>query len=195
MVVDNGSSDGSGDIARSHGCKVVELQDVEFSFGRALNRGIAASAGDYIAIVSAHCVPVNDRWLARLVANFRDARVAGVYGRQEPLPDSSDFDKRDLWITFGVERRLQWKDPFFHNANAMIRRSVWERIPFNETLEGVEDRAWAGEVLGSGYVLAYEPAASVYHHHGIHQGRDARRASRVVKVIELINSRDRVARP
>ena len=188
VVVDNESTDGSDALYRRHGCIVLSLSDAEFSFGGALNRGIAASSGEYVAILSAHCVPLNDMWLYRLAANFRDPQTAGVYGRQEPLPDTTDFDKRDLWTTFGVERRVQRKDFFFHNANAMIRRAVWERIPFDETLSGVEDRAWAREVLAAGHALIYEPAASVYHHHGIHQGRNEERAGRVVKVIELIQN-------
>ena len=194
VVVDNESTDGSGELYRRHGCTVLSMSDAEFSFGRALNRGIAACSGEYIAILSAHCVPLNDAWLYRLVANFGDPKVAGVYGRQEPLPDSTDFDKRDLWTTFGVERRVQRKDFFFHNANAMIRRSVWEQIPFDEALSGVEDRAWAREAIAAGHALVYEPAASVYHHHGIHQGQDAVRARRVVKVIELIRSKENGSR-
>jgi glycosyltransferase involved in cell wall biosynthesis len=194
VAVDNESTDGSGELCRRHGCTVLSLSDSEFSFGRALNQGIAASSGEYVAILSAHCVPLNDMWLHRLAANFRDPQIAGVYGRQEPLPDSTDFDKRDLWTTFGVERRVQRRDFFFHNANAMIRRSVWDQIPFDETLSGVEDRVWAREVIAAGHVLVYEPAASVYHHHGIHQGRDVGRARRVVKVIELIRSKDNESR-
>jgi hypothetical protein len=116
--------------------------------------------------------------------------VAAVYGRQEPLPDSDDFDKRDLWTTFGVERRLQRQDYFFHNANSMIRRSIWQRIPFDEGLNGVEDRDWAKKVLALGHEIVYEPLASVAHHHGIHQGRNVERCRRVVKVIEFIQKRN-----
>ena len=37
-------------------------------------------------------------WLARMRVDFTDETVAAVYGRQEPLPDSDAFDKRDLWM-------------------------------------------------------------------------------------------------
>lgn len=53
--------------------------------------------------------------------------VAGVYGRQEPMSFSSDLDKRDLLITFGLDRRVQMKDSFFHNANSMIRREIYRK--------------------------------------------------------------------
>jgi glycosyltransferase involved in cell wall biosynthesis len=185
ILVDNESTDGTLDIAESYGARIVQLPPEKFSYGRALNTGIAASTGRYVALVSAHCVPRDNYWLASLLGNFQDPLVAGVYGRQEPMPDSSDIDKRDLWTTFGIERRVQRKDYFFHNANSMVRRSVWQRHPFDEELTGVEDRYWAKEVLANGYSVVYEPHASVYHHHGIHQGRDERRAQRVVRVIEM----------
>ncbi len=187
VLVDNESKDGTAEIARSLGCRVISISDKEFTYGRALNRGIAASAGEFIATLSAHCIPVNDQWAVRLVSNFHVPAVAGVYGRQEPLPDSSDFDKRDLWTTFGHERRIQRKDYFFHNANGMIRRSIWQTMPFDEQMRGVEDRAWAKQALRAGFLIVYEPAASVYHHHGIHQGRDEKRARRVAQVIEMIH--------
>src|SRR5690606_31355512 len=123
------------------------IADAEFNFSRALNRGIEASNGALVAILSGHCVPANEQWLARLAMNLRDPSVVAVYGRQEPLPDSSPFDKRDLWTTFGLDRKTQRRDYFFHNANSMIRRSVWERVRFNERIHGVEDRDWAKRVL------------------------------------------------
>lgn len=190
VIVDNASVDGTLEIARRFGCRIVNIPENLFSYGLAINQGIRAASGSYLAILSAHCIPVNDLWLLRLVSHLRSPRVAGVYGRQEPLPDSTDFDKRDLWTTFGLDRKVQRRDYFFHNANSAIRRDVWEQYPFNETIAGVEDRAWAKQVLTAGYTIVYEPEASVYHPHGIHQGRDERRAARVVRVIEMIQNGD-----
>lgn len=185
ILVDNESTDHTLEIAHLFDVRVLGISAQDFSHGRALNLGIEAAFGRYVAILSGHCIPRDNYWLAKLLANFQDPSVAGVYGRQEPLPDTNDFDKRDLWTTFGIERRVQRKDYFFHNANSMIRRAVWEKHPFNEELNGLEDRMWAKEVLEEGYVIIYEPSASVYHYHGIHQGRDEKRAERVVKVIEM----------
>ena len=103
--------------------------------------------------------------------------------------DTRADDKRDLWTTFGIERRTQKKDFFFHNANSMIRRSIWEELPFDEEISGVEDREWARQVISRGYQVVYEPAGSVHHFHGIHHGRNLERSTRVPKVIELINHR------
>lgn len=189
ILVDNASTDDTRRIARRFGCRIVPISDRAFGYGRAINRGIARARGDLVAILSGHCIPANDRWLSALAAHFDAAEVAGVYGRQLPLPDSHAFDKRDLWTTFGVERRVQRSDYFFHNANSMIRRAVWEELPFDEEISGVEDRDWARKVLATGRRIAYEPLAAVYHHHGIHQGLDPQRAERVVRVIQMLDSR------
>lgn len=190
IVVDNESADETAEIARGFDCRLITIVEQDFSYGRALNMGVQASKGDLIVCLSAHCVPVHNKWLDRMLVNFEQPKVAAVYGRQEPLPDSHTFDKRDLWNTFGLDRKIQVKDSFFHNANAMLRRSIWKRIPFDEGLNGVEDRDWAKKVIASGYQIVYEPQASVYHHHGIHQTMDVARAERVVKMIELINGRE-----
>jgi len=189
ILVDNASTDDTRRIARRFGCHLVPISDRAFGYGRAVNRGIARAQGDLVAILSGHCIPAHDRWLSALAAHFDDPDVAGVYGRQLPLPDSHAFDKRDLWTTFGVERRVQRSDYFFHNANSMIRRDVWEDLPFDEDISGVEDRDWARKVLATGRRIVYEPLAAVYHHHGIHQGLDPQRAERVVRVIQMLGTR------
>jgi glycosyltransferase involved in cell wall biosynthesis len=186
IVVDNQSTDHTRDIAEAYDCQIINITDEDFNFSRALNIGIEASNKPLIAMVSGHCVPVDDQWLTRLAMHFNDLGVVAVYGRQEPLPDTAPVDKRDLWITFGLDRKVQERDYFFHNANSMIRRTTWERTPFNENIHGVEDQDWAKKVLGDGQRIVYEPTARVFHHHGIHHSQSEERAERVVRVIELI---------
>jgi glycosyltransferase involved in cell wall biosynthesis len=186
VVVDNESTDRTREIVARYHCTVRTISDAEFNFSRALNLGIKASRGTLLAIISGHCIPANEQWLLRLSLDFADPLVAAVYGRQEPLPDSTSFDKRDLYTTFGLDRREQERDYFFHNANSMICRKTWEQIPFSEEIQGVEDRDWAKKALSGGKRIIYEPMARVYHHHGIHHDQSRERVDRVVNVIELI---------
>jgi glycosyltransferase involved in cell wall biosynthesis len=186
ILVDNDSTDDTRKIAEHYGCTIVSIGDDVFNFSRALNVGIETAKNPLIAMISGHCVPADDQWLARLAMHFGRPEVIAAYGRQEPLPDTAAVDKRDLWISFGLDRKEQQRDYFFHNANSMIRRDAWTRVPFNEAIHGVEDQDWAKKVLRDGYRIVYEPSARVFHHHGIHHERSEERADRVVRVIELI---------
>jgi rhamnosyltransferase len=165
LLVDSGSTDATRTIAEARGCRVVTLEADRFTYGRALNIGCAAARGEICVLVSAHCVPVNDRWLSRLLEPFRDPAVAGSYGKQLPLAGTLPYEQRNLLTGFPFGSRRQTSQFFFHNANAALRRRVWERTPFDETLPGLEDREWARRVLAGGWQIVYEPLAMVYHHH------------------------------
>ena len=188
IVVENEATEKSLAVAARYPVEVVSISNSDFTYGRALNLGFARARGEYVVCLSGHCIPTNNLWLTNLRRAFTDAHIAAVYGRQEPLPDSHIFDKRDLWYTFGTERKVQRKDSFFHNANSMIRRSVWEHIPFREELPGLEDRAFSHAVISAGYTVIYEPKASVYHHHGIFQEMEAERCRRTVNIIESLDA-------
>ena len=187
ILVDNESADQTVKVAsRFPLAAVVPLKT--YLPGHALNEGIRASRGRFIVCLSAHCIPKADDWLTSLRRNFDgDNMIAGVYGRQLPVSFTPDVDKRDLLIVFGQDRRVQKKDYFFHNANSMLRRDVWEMYPFDEEVTNIEDRVWGKAVTEAGYRIVYEPDAAVYHHHGLHQGNRPERARGVVSIIERVD--------
>ena len=182
ILVDNQSTDLTVSKAQEFPVKLVEIEN--FRPGNAINEGIRASKGETLVILSGHCVPVNESWLGNLIRDLEDPDVGGVYGRQEPLSFSSPLDKRDLIITFGLDKKVQLKDSFFHNANSALRREVWERIPFDEEATNIEDRIWGAAAIKAGLKIVYEPEASVYHQHGIHHDRNPDRADSVVRILE-----------
>ena len=188
IYVDNESSDASIQIAKDH--KVNAIRKIKkFLPGNAINIGIRASKGKYIVILSAHCIPHSKEWLARLVKSIQKPKIGGVYGRQLPLSSTSSDDARDLLITFGNEDRVQYKDPFFHNANSIIKRTLWEKINFDNRITNIEDRDWAKKIIDLGYSIKYDSQASVYHFHGLHQHNNYQsfRASAVNNLIQKIN--------
>ncbi|MFH1791585.1 MAG: glycosyltransferase [Candidatus Omnitrophota bacterium] len=186
IIVDNESTDKTLEKAGQFPVKKV-IACTGFLPGLALNLGIRESEGDYIVCLSGHCVAVDDKWLTNLARSVEGEDVAGAYGRQEPMDFTPASDKRDLALVFGLDRKVQVRDTFFHNANSIIKRDVWEKIPFDENVTNIEDRLWAKEVIAKGYKIVYEPAASVYHYHGIHQNGDEERLKNVVRVFESIH--------
>lgn len=186
IVVDNESTDNTVKLAQEFGCKILTIPADQFNYSKALNIGINESKGEFIVCISAHCIPLSPFWLTNLIKNFERPDIGAVYGRQEPLPESNLFDKRDLWMIFGIEKKIQHKSHFFDNANSAIRRKLWEEIKFNEDINGKEDWDFAQKILKRGHKIIYEPNASVHHYHGINQGRNEERVNRVVRIIEML---------
>jgi rhamnosyltransferase len=182
ILIDNESMDRTVEIAREFGVQLLNIN--EFLPGKALNLGISRALGEYIVCLSGHCVPTNEFWLENLVLEFKDENVAGVYGRQVPLSYSTDLDKRDLYTVFGLDKKIQILDPFFHNANSAVRKSILETIPFDSQVTNVEDRIWGKNVIAAGYKIVYTPNAAVYHWHGINHDADPMRAKKVMGVLE-----------
>ncbi len=186
IIVDNNSSDLTVKKASLFTKKIIKIK--KFLPGKAINEGIRSSRGKIIVITSAHCIPVNNNWLKNLVKDLSDKKVAGVYGRQEPMRYTSDFDKRDLLTIFGLDKKIQIKDTFFHNANSAFRKEIWKRFPFDEKTTNIEDRIWGEKVISKGFKIIYEPSASVYHYHGVHQNLNKERAKNVVNILESLET-------
>lgn len=184
VIVDNLSTDQTLNRAKNFPVNIINI--VNFLPGKAINEGIRVSKGEIIVCISGHCVPVNNQWLEKLIKELSDPSVAGVYGRQEPLSYSSDLDKRDLITVFGLDKKIQIRDPFFHNANSAFTRKVWEAYPFDEEATNIEDRIWGQKVIAARFKIVYEPDASVYHWHGIHHDLNPERAQKIVRILENI---------
>ena len=120
IIVDNFSNDKTINLAKKFPVKILKIK--KFFPGKAINLGIKNSSGEYIVCLSAHCIPKNKSWLKKLINNLKNKKVGAVYGRQEPLPYSSSYDKRDLLNVFGLDKKIQIKDPFFHNANSAFKK-------------------------------------------------------------------------
>lgn len=181
IVIDSGSSDGTAEIAADYG-KVIRISRSEFNHGLTRNRGISESSGDLIALLVQDAVPQDEFWLSRLADAFNDLEVAGAYSRQAPHPGANPVVAARLkrWSAGGDQpkmkqirdlRAFESLEPIrklemvsFDNVASMIRRSVWEKIPFPEAAFG-EDTKWALQALRAGCKLVYEPRSVVTHSH------------------------------
>lgn len=165
ILVDSGSSDSTVEIARSFGAVVVCIAPEQFTFGLSLNKGISVAASPLVAIASAHVYPVYPDWLERLLAPFMDPGIALTYGKQRGA-DHSKFSEHQVFARWFPESSISHQDhPFCNNANAAIRRSIWEQHPYDESLTGLEDLAWAKWASSQGYSIGYVSEAEVIHVH------------------------------
>ncbi len=165
ILVDSGSTDSTAEIAASHGAHVVRISPEEFTFGRSLNYGIRAASCEYIVIASAHIYPVYPDWLAAILHPLLDEQVALSYGKQR-APLSAKFSEKQIFHQWYPELgKPHQETAFCNNANAAIRRSLWEKNPYDETLTGLEDLAWGKWAQEQGYEISYVAEAEVIHTH------------------------------
>ena len=165
ILVDSGSTDNTVDIAKEKDVEIVSINPQDFTFGRSLNMGIEAAVSDFILIASAHVYPVYPDWIERMLELFSDPSVALVYGKQRGV-SGSQFSERQIFNHWypDVSQNIQ-DHPFCNNANAAIRRSLWEKNLYNESLPGLEDLAWAKWAQENNHKIAYIAQAEIKHVH------------------------------
>ena len=86
IVVDNGSTDGSADVARAHGAVVVT--ESRRGFGAAVHAGVEAAEADLVAILDADG-SLDPGDLPRLAAPVLAGDADLVLGRRRPVPRSA----------------------------------------------------------------------------------------------------------
>lgn len=178
VIVDSGSTDRTLEIAGRFRARVIRIPPAEFTFGRSLNRGCAAATGDTLVFASAHVYPVGSDWLERLTGPLSDSEVGLVYGRQVGCEATRFSEHQVFGKHFPPVSDLDQLVPFCNNANAAIRRSHWERHPYDESLTGLEDVAWAVWMKAQGLRIVYSAEAAIVHVHEESAGKIRNRYKR-----------------
>jgi glycosyltransferase involved in cell wall biosynthesis len=118
VVVDDGSDDGTADVARKALGDITVISEGRLGAAEARNRGVAATTARTIAFTDADCFPVPD-WLQQGLAAVAEADL--VQGRV--LPDPSvplgPFD-RTIWV--------ESERGFYETANLFVRRDLFDRL-------------------------------------------------------------------
>jgi glycosyltransferase involved in cell wall biosynthesis len=165
ILVDSGSTDATVAIASRYPAKVVSIDPGDFTFGRSLNVGCAQAHGNYIVIASAHVYPVFPDWIEELLGPFSDPEIALVYGKQRGNASTKFSEHQHFSKLYPNESKQRQELPFCNNANAAIRRELWQSRPYDEELPGLEDLEWATWAVLQGYLLSYSAEAEVVHVH------------------------------
>lgn len=165
ILVDSGSTDKTVAIAESFGARIARIASEEFTFGRSLNFGVRAATREFVVIASAHVYPVYPDWLQSLLRPFENEAVALTYGKQRG-PDSAKYSEQQIFHQWYPDvGKPNQPTAFCNNANAAIRKSLWKQNPYDETLTGLEDLAWAKWAKEQGYQITYVPEAEIIHVH------------------------------
>ena len=158
IIVDDGSTDGTGTVARSLPETVRYLQQPNNGPAAARNRGIEHAQGSLIAFADA-----DDLWPAtklelQLPYLIKDPAIEIVMGRtQQVLLSGTVNDKTQA---------DEFAEPVFsvNLGSAVIRKSVFERVGlFDETLRYSEDLDWFMRARESGAAMITIDAVTLFY--------------------------------
>lgn len=176
--MDSGSTDQTVSLAKAAGFTIERLAPEDFSFGRALNLGFSTASGDIVVVLSAHVFPTQDDFLEQLLEPFTSSEVAVSYGRQIGDNRTKFSEHQVLRGWFPEESVWDQGHPFCNNANAAVKRSVWESLRYDESLSGLEDLEFVKRAQQQGLKVSYVSEATVVHVHEETWGKVSTRYAR-----------------
>jgi len=165
VLVDDGSTDNTADIAESLGIKVIHQANA--GPGAARNIGVFSSEGDIIAFTDADCEPF-PRWLEYLTQPFADPDVVGVKGayltRQQGLvPRFVQGEYEYKYCRIARQETIDFVDTY---SAAYRREQFIANDGFDPALPAAQDAEFSFRLARKGYKLIFVPEAVVYHQHG-----------------------------
>ena len=195
IVVDNGSSDGSDQLAEEFGARVIRNRENR-GFCAANNQGIAVAQGDFIALLNNDAEAEPD-WLAELHrVCSRDPRVGMAASKILVWEDPRRIDKAGHLIfpdgqnrgrgtgaldqgQYDREEEVLWPD----GCAAMYRKQMLDEIGgFDEDLFAYGDDAELGlRARIAGWLCWYAPRAVVRHHRGSTMGKGSAARLRLIE--------------
>lgn len=136
IVVDNNSTDNTAAVvaeaAREARIPVSYLHEKCQGKSFALNRGLAETRGDVVALTDDDVLPAND-WLNRIVAGFRERDVTFLFGKVLPLwgrkppPELLTPPAQDIWGPLAI---VDYGDV----TAAYVAESTGQRLPIGANL-------------------------------------------------------------
>jgi rhamnosyltransferase len=165
ILVDSGSTDGTVEIATRFPVRILRIDPQQFTFGRSLNLGLSQASAGLVVIASAHVYPTYPDWLEKLLGPFDNPAIGLAYGKQRGAPGTYFSEHQVFARWYPDEPQPRQTHPFCNNANAAIRRELWEQRPYDENLSGLEDLEWANWLMSQSYNIAYVPEAEIIHVH------------------------------
>jgi len=164
IVVNDGSTDASGDIARAHDAILVETEHRGLSFAR--NAGIERASGEIVAFLDDDAYPDSD-WLHYVAASLRANAHAGVGGPNIP-PGDDGLVADCVALSPGAPIHVLISDreaEHVPGCNMAFRRSALEEIGgFDERFRVAGDDVdvcW--RLQESGRTLGFSAGAVVMH--------------------------------
>ena len=164
IVVDDGSTDGSGDIAGELGARVIRTE--REGLGNARNRGLEAARGELVAYLDDDARP-DRNWLTYLATSFMSTPHAALGGPNIPPEDETGFASCVARAPGGPNHVLVSDREAEHvpGCNMVFRRGALEQVggfdPRFRAAGDDVDICW--RLHERGWTIGFVPAAFVWH--------------------------------
>jgi len=177
VIVVDSSSDGTDRIAEKYGVKVVKVGRRGLSYAR--NVGVKKANGEFLCFTDGDCW-VEERWVERIVENFKNQRIGCVGGSviTEPINALSRYMGETIVSFFPKYNSRKYivtisqivEQPFGDvrlpvGCNMAFRRKALENIGgFDEDFRGgYEEFDVMIKLLKDGWLILIDPEVKVYH--------------------------------
>ena len=136
IVVDNGSTDRTVEIARQKGARVFTKPELTISGLR--NFGAHQSSGEILAFLDADCA-VTAHWLSAASLYLDDAGSVAAFGSPVIVPEGGTWVQK-AWFNVRGKPGLVVDVNWLESANLFVKRSAFLTVNgFDESLETCED--------------------------------------------------------
>ena len=166
IVVDDGSTDGSVEVARRFGVRIVSQANAGPAAAR--NRGAELAQGRILLFTDADCEPVPD-WLEQMTAVFNGSEVVGAKGtyrtrQRGVVARFVQLEYEDRYDRMADQDSIDFIDTY----SAAYRRGIFLASGgFDTTFPtaSVEDQELSFRLAERGHRLVFIPDAHVFHMH------------------------------
>lgn len=168
LVVDDASTDGSGDRARDEGVRVLRTPK-QSGPGGARNLGVTAATGEVVCFIDADCEP-NEETFTRIATVFRDQpEVVAVFGSYDDSPAGRPFISqwKNLFHHFTHQKSRRESQSFWAGCGAVRRAVFLDLGGFNQVKyprPSIEDIELGGRMSDRKMKICLEPGVTVKHH-------------------------------
>jgi mycofactocin system glycosyltransferase len=171
IVVDDGSSDESPEVAREFGALLTPSGGIGRGPAAARNVGASMASGEILAFIDSDCT-ASSNWLAELLPTFADPKIVAVGGLVDGMCRESAVDHYENVMSSlslgGRELTGGSGDDTFYlpSCNLLVRRAAFlQACGFNDAMHVGEDVDLTWRLRDSGWTIAYLPVGRVYHEH------------------------------
>lgn len=157
IVVDNGSTDSTVEIAKKYTDKVHVVPNVRV--GAVRNYGVNMSRGEIIAFLDSDCVPPRDWILSTL--DYMEKNGCDAVGGLGLVRDNPSWIESS-WILNQIA--ADKPSHILAGASIIMKKSAFTSVGgFNEKINAGEDTALATELIANGFIVHFAKSCAVIH--------------------------------